>query len=247
MNRVCVGVIGLGEVAQVIHLPILQSLSDRFQIGAMCDVSPGLLRLIGDRYGVAARYDDPFALVRQSDLDAVLVFNSDEYHAECVIAAARAGKHVLVEKPMCLTLAEAIGRARDDADVRVMVAYMRRFAPAFLLAVDEVRQLAKINYARIRDIIGGNALIIEQSSVVHRFADVPEEMIRDKAARAARPVREAIGEAPPDLVSAYRFLLGLNSHDLSAMRELLGFPRQVVAARQWNGGKFLTATFAYDG
>ena len=123
----------------------------------------------------------------------------------------------------------------------------RRFAPAFLLAVDEVRQLAKINYARIRDIIGRNALIVDQSSVVHRFADVPEEMIRDKAARAARLVREAIGEAPPDLSSAYRFLLGLNSHDLSAMRELLGFPREVVAARQWNGGKFLTATFAYDG
>jgi predicted dehydrogenase len=249
MKRVNVGVIGLGEVAQVIHLPILQSLAARFQIGAVCDVSPGLVQVIGDRYGVAARYDDPFTLIQQPDLDAVFVLNSDEYHAECVIAAARAGKHVLVEKPMCLTLAEAeaIVRARDDAGVQVMVAYMRRFAPAFLLAVDEVRQLGKINYARIRDIIGRNALIVEQSSVVHRFADVPQNMIRDKAERAAQLVRDAIGEAPPDVVSAYRFLLGLNSHDLSAMRELLGFPRQVVAARQWNEGKFLTATFAYDG
>ena len=99
----------------------------------------------------------------------------------------------------------------------------------------------------LAEAIGASLRVELTKATVHRFADIPEEMIRDKAARAARLVREAIGEAPPDLVSAYRFLLGLNSHDLSAMRELLGFPREVVAVRQWNGGKFLTATFAYDG
>jgi predicted dehydrogenase len=60
-------------------------------------------------------------------------------------------------------------------------------------------------------------------------------------------VREALGEVPPLLVGTYRFLCGLNSHDLSAMRELIGFPRRVAAASVWNGGKFLTATFEYDG
>ena len=249
MARNTVGVIGLGEVAQVVHLPVLAALSDRFRIGAVCDLSPGLLRLIGDRYPAAARCDDPIALTRQPDLDAVLVLNSDEYHADCVIAAARHGKHVLVEKPMCLTPAEAeaIVRARDEAGVRVMVAYMRRFAPAFVQAVAEVRRLGKINYARVRDIIGRNRLIVEQSSVVHRCDDLPPAAVRDRAERAERLVREAIGEAPPDLVAAYRFLLGLNSHDVSAMRELLGFPRRVVAARHWNGGKFITALFEYDG
>ena len=117
MERVNVGVIGLGEVAQIIHLPILQALSDRFRIQAICDISPGLLRAVGDRYGIADvdRHDDPFDLARRPDLDAVFVLNSDEYHADCVIAAAQSGKHVLVEKPMCLTFAEAdaIIRARD--------------------------------------------------------------------------------------------------------------------------------------
>ena len=47
MERVRVGVIGLGEVAQIIHLPILQALGDRFEIAAVCDVSPELLRVIG--------------------------------------------------------------------------------------------------------------------------------------------------------------------------------------------------------
>jgi predicted dehydrogenase len=251
VEQVNVGIIGLGEVAQIIHLPILRALSDRFQIRAVCDISPGLLQAVGDLYGIAQsdRYHDPFALVQRGDLDAVFVLNSDEYHADCVIASVRTGKHVLVEKPMCLSFAEAeaIIQARDETGVHVMVAYMRRFAPAFLRAVAEVRALDKINYARIRDIIGRNRLIIDQSSVVLRLDDVPEEAKRDRTARAERLVREAIGEAPPDIVGAYRFLLGLNSHDISAMRELLGMPQGVVSARHWNAGKFLTVVFAYDG
>src|SRR5215216_3031212 len=251
VEQVKVGVIGLGEVAQIIHLPILQALSDRFRIQAICDISPGLLQAVGDRYGIPASdlHDDPFALAQRPDLDAVFVLNSDEYHADCVIAAARTGKHVLVEKPMCLTFreVEAIIRARDETGVQVMVGYMRRFAPAFVQAVAEVRGLGKISYARIRDIIGRNRLIIDQSSVVLRFDDIPEEPKRDRATRAVRLVREAIGEAPPDIIGAYRFLLGLNSHDISAMRELLGMPRGVVSARQWNAGKFLIVVFAYDG
>ena len=251
VEQVNVGIIGLGEVAQIIHLPILQALSGRFRIQAVCDISPGLLKAVGDRYGIPDpdRYDDPYALARRTDLDAVFVLNSDEYHADCVIAAAQHGKHVLVEKPMCLTLAEAeaIIRARDETNVQVMVGYMRRFAPAFVQAVEEVRGLGKINYVRIRDIIGRNRLIVDQSSVVLRFEDVSEEAKLDRAARAVRLVREAIGEAPPDIVGAYRFLLGLNSHDISAMRELLGMPQGVVSARHWNAGRFLTVVFAYDG
>lgn len=249
MQRVRVGVIGLGEVAQIIHLPILEALADQYEIGAICDISPTLLRVIGDRYGVAQRYTDFNELVQQSDLDAIFVLNSDEYHADGVISAVRHGKHVLVEKPMCLTLREAeeIIRARDEAGVQVMVAYMRRFAPAFLQAIDEVRGLDSIGYARIRDIIGRNRLIIDQANVVHRPGDFPAGAQEDRTARATRLVQEAIGDVPPEIVRAYRLLLGLNSHDLSAMRELLGVPRRVVAARQWRGGNYLTALFEYDG
>jgi predicted dehydrogenase len=249
MQRVRVGVIGLGEVAQIIHLPILEALADRYEIGAICDISPSLLNVIGDRYGIEQRYTDFNELVRQPDLDAVFVLNSDEYHADGVIGAVQNGKHVLVEKPMCLTLREAeeIIRARDEAGVQVMVAYMRRFAPAFLQAVDEVRGLESIGYARIRDIIGRNRLIIDQANAVHRPGDFPAGAQEDRTARATRLVQEAIGDVPAEFVRAYRLLLGLNSHDLSAMRELLGVPQRVVAARQWRGGNYLTALFEYDG
>ena len=249
MERVKVGVIGLGEVAQVIHLPILAALSDRFEIAAVCDISPTLVQVIGDRYGAASRYDDPVALAQQADLDAVFVLNSDEYHADSVIAAAYNHKHVLVEKPMCLTLneAQAIIQARDAGGVRVMVGYMRRFAPAFVEAKAMLPSLGPIRYARVRDIIGRNRLIVDQSSVVLRPDDIPPEMQAERAERAVRLVEQAIGEAPPDIVGAYRFLLGLNSHDVSAMRDLLGAPQGIVSARQWNGGRFLVVVFQYDG
>jgi predicted dehydrogenase len=241
----------LGEVAQTVHLPILEALTDRYETTAICDVSPTLLRVIGDRYGIPeeARYADYRELVTRDDVDAVLVLNSDEYHADCVIAACNAGKDVLVEKPMCLTMseAEAIVRARDEAGVRVMVAYMRRFAPAFVEAVAEVKRWERINYVRVRDIIGRNRLIIDQAHTVLRPGDIPVDLVADRAERAQRLVGEAIGEAPTELVRAYRLLCGLSSHDLSAMRELLGFPHEVVSATQWNGGNFMLVVFAYEG
>lgn len=251
VSRVNVGVIGLGEVAQVVHLPILQALEDRFNISALCDISPALLTQLGDRYGVPeqGRHLNFHDLVALDELDAVLVLNSDEYHAEATIAALHQGKHVLVEKPMCLSPkeAEAIIAARDASGAQVMVGYMRRFAPAFTSAVEEVKRLDKINYVRVRDIIGRNQLIVDQANVVHRPEDIPAEARGDRAQRAERLVREAIGDVSSELVSSYRFLCGLNSHDLSAMRELIGFPQRVVAAKAWNGGRFLTVVFEYDG
>jgi predicted dehydrogenase len=244
-----VGIIGLGEVAQIIHLPILQTLADRYEIAALCDISPALLQTIGQRHNVTNLYTDAHALAAQPDLDAVFVLNSDEYHAESAIFAANNHKHVLIEKPMCLTFseAEAIIRARDAAGVRIMVGYMRRFAPAFTEAVRQVKELDKINYARVRDIIGQNRFFIEQSTVVQRFDDFPAWAGQDRTERAERLLKEAIGDASPELKRAYRLLCGLSSHDLSAMREIIGMPERVRAATTWNGGSFITAIFEYPG
>jgi predicted dehydrogenase len=248
MTKMKVGLVGLGEIAQIIHLPILQAHSDQFEIAAICDISQELLSALGERYNVPGerRYFDSHDLAKQEDLDAILVLNSDEYHTDSALAAIRHGKHVLIEKPMCLTRqeAEAIIKARDEAGVQVMVGYMRRYAPAFVLAAQHVRALEKINYARVRDIIGQNAQFVEQSSVVLRPRDIPQEAIRDRAERASRLVKAAIGDAPPQLMRMYRLLCGLSSHDLSAMRELLGMPKRVIAARHWD--TFLTALFEYE-
>lgn len=250
MTNIRVGLIGMGEVAQIIHLPILQNLADRYTITAICDISPTLLDAMGERYRVpeSARHLDYQSLVRRDDVDVVFVINSTEYHAECAIAAIEAGKHVMIEKPIALSIAdaEAIAAARDAAGVQVMVGYMRRFAPAFLAAVDEVRALERIRYVRVRDIIAHNRLLIDQSSVVVYPTDIPEAAKQDRQQRNAAMVQAAIGEVEPALKSAYGLLAGLSSHDLSAMRELLGGPpKRVISAAQWQQGRFLTVLMDY--
>src|SRR5438105_2148669 len=157
MTKIKVGLVGLGEIAQIIHLPILQTHSDKFEIAAICDISQELLTVLGERYNIPAehRYTDYQDLAGQKELDAVFVMNSDEYHTDSALAAIQRGKHVLIEKPMCLTRQEAatIIKARDETGVQVMVGYMRRYAPAFVQAVEQLRALEQINYARVRDII----------------------------------------------------------------------------------------------
>jgi predicted dehydrogenase len=249
LKQLRVGIIGLGEVAQVTHLPILRVLQERFEIAALCDISPTLLAVIGDRYNIPedARHLDYHELVNRDDLDVVFVLNSDEYHADCAIAAMRGGKHVLVEKPMCLTLADAgaMIRERDAAGVQLLVGYMRRYAPAFLEAVERVRRMDRINYVRVRDIIGQNRLIIDQVEHVVRPNDFPPDANKDRQQRAARMVTEAIGPATPELTRNYRLLCGLSSHDLSAMRELIGMPKRVISASSWNGGSFMHVVMDY--
>src|SRR5437660_3906534 len=157
MTKVKVGLVGLGEIAQIVHLPILQEYADQFEIAALCDISQELLAAMGERYNVPpqSRYTDYHDIAAQRDLDALLVLNSDEYHTDSALAAIQYGKHVLIEKPMCLTRqeAETIIKAREEAGVKVMVGYMRRLAPAFVEAVEHVRDLEQINYARVHDII----------------------------------------------------------------------------------------------
>ena len=243
-----VGVIGLGEVAQVVHLPVLQSLPHLYEVRAACDISPTLLQVVGDRFSIPARYGAVDEMLAAGGLDCVLVLNSDEYHAECVVAALDHGLHVLVEKPMCLSSGEVeqIVEARDRTGLTVMVGYMRRFAPAFVEATALMPSLGRINFARVHDVIGRNRLIVDQTAEVCRPTDIPQDLIEQRWARGRRLVEDAVGSVPDELANAYRLLCGLGSHDLSAMRELLGRPRGVAAARQWRSGGYIAALLDYD-
>ncbi|WP_427051266.1 Gfo/Idh/MocA family protein [Paenibacillus sp. TC-CSREp1] len=245
-----VGIIGIGEVAQVIHLPVLDSLPEQYRIAALCDISPKLVAYMGEKYRVSSLYTDASELVKQSDLDVVFVLNSDEYHTECAIAAANNKKHVLIEKPMCLTEAEAdaIIEARDRNDVKVMVGYMRRYAASFLDAVKQIGGMDNIQYARVRDIIGPNAYFVKPTSHVVSFDDIPDALKTDRKNRAERLVKEATGlDSNSPYFSLYRLLCGLSSHDLSLMREVLGMPKGVSGAKLTNNGSiFLSAILDYD-
>jgi predicted dehydrogenase len=229
------------------HLPSLNQLSEQFPVTALCDVSDTVLQAVGDQWRVAKRYHEYQELVAQDDVDAVLVANPDAYHAEVALAAIAAGKHVLIEKPMCMTLreADAISAAQEQAGVTVQVGYMRRYAPAFVAACRMIAELGDIRLARVHDVLGWNALFVQGTSRVLRGDDVPEQVIADGARLRSERLAEALGDAPAELQRAYGLMLGLSAHDISAMRELLGMPRRVLYAAQRQGGLYLSAAFDY--
>ncbi|HYJ54851.1 MAG TPA: Gfo/Idh/MocA family oxidoreductase [Mycobacterium sp.] len=85
-------------------------------------------------------YSDPLALIADADVQAVAISSPATTHADLVIAAAQAGKHVFCEKPMALTLDEADRaiQAAEDAGVALQVGFNRRFAADFIAAHDAI-------------------------------------------------------------------------------------------------------------
>ncbi|KAL1844756.1 hypothetical protein VTK73DRAFT_1849 [Phialemonium thermophilum] len=250
-----VGLIGCGEVAQVVHIPTLQLMSRWFRIAYLCDVSAAALEHCAARIGHGVKTTaDPAALCASDDVDAVLVVNSDEYHASHAILALRHDKHVFVEKPASLTRRDALAvqEAERRSRGRVMVGYMRRYAAPFEDAIREIGGLDKILYARVRDIIGPNSVFVGQSGTFpRRFDDFRPEDTADKEARAAEMVRTALAEecggvpVTAESTLMWRLLGGLGSHDLSVMREALGMPEKVVGSSL--GFPFWNVLYRYSG
>jgi predicted dehydrogenase len=148
-ERLKVGVVGCGLIAQVMHLHCLRELGNPFEIAALCDVSEDLSRACAGDYGVPrtfARWEDLLA----APLDAVLILTSGS-HAPIAIAAAEAGKHMLIEKPMCFSVAE--GRQMIDAarraGVTLMVGYNKRYDPAYRRLCEEIGRLSDLRLLRV--------------------------------------------------------------------------------------------------
>jgi predicted dehydrogenase len=241
------GIVGCGEVVQVCHLPSLALLPEHFRITAVCDISATARAAVAQRSGAEHQLADYRALLERADIDAVLVANPHAFHSQVTLAALAAGKHVLVEKPMCLTLreADAIAAAQQASGRVVQVGTMRRYAPAFIEAGRLVRQLTAIRLAHVRGVLGRNALITGQATRVIVGRDITAEQSAAGQALEQQLMDEAIGPVAAPLRSAYRLLLGLSTHDLSTMRELLGRPQRLLYAAQRHEGRWLTAAFDY--
>ncbi|MBS1167373.1 MAG: hypothetical protein H6R00_3398 [Proteobacteria bacterium] len=244
------GLIGLGEVAQLIHLPILQRLGGLYQLAGAFDPSPSVARAITARWNIAKTFDSAEALIASPDIDAVLILSPDAYHGRHARAALSAGKHVLIEKPCCLApndLADLAKVAASHADRVAMVGYMRRFAPAFLEAKKRLPSKNDITYVRVRDVICEGPWYFRQTDgVVVPQGDIPEALLTEGRELRTSMLDAVLGaDAPADIKTAYTVMTGLSSHSLAAMRDLLGSPQRVIAAEIKQGGTQITALFDY--
>src|SRR5579859_7496422 len=197
MPRLKIGVIGCGAIAQIQHLPHLRELDDQFEIGGLADLSPKLLEAVGTDYGVPPerRFQDYHRLL-ESDIDGVIVCPSGS-HAAPSIAAAQAGKHAFVEKPMCTTVheAEAMVAAADGAGTVLMVGYMKRHEPAYQFAQARVREMSDVRFIQVNHLHPNNDLHTNEFKV-RRFDDLPRGVREDWNAQQGALIAEAL--AYPD-------------------------------------------------
>lgn len=193
-----VGIIGCGEVAQVIHIPTLNYLSHRYRITYLCDISHQALEHCAKKIPGAAMSTttDAEELCSSPDVDVVLICNANAYHAEHGILALKHGKDCLIEKPLAFNFRDVdrIIEAEKSSKGNVFVGTMRRYATAFLDAVEEVGSLEKVLYARVRDIVGPNSGFVSQSGTYPaKFSDFTEATTQDLAQRDAAMEEQALG------------------------------------------------------
>jgi predicted dehydrogenase len=197
-RKIRVGIVGCGEVTQIMHWPSLFQLANHFEVTALCDVSPTVLEELGRLWNIRNLATNHRELVTRPDVDAVLIASPNAFHAEVTPDAIAAGKHVLVEKPMCVTRREAdqIIAAQSNSSGVVQVGNMRRYAPAFLEACQAVRGMGEIKFARVRDFIGLNSLIVNATSRVIRDERLPESVKKAADLREEASLNEALGGTP---------------------------------------------------
>ncbi|KAK2032489.1 oxidoreductase family protein [Colletotrichum zoysiae] len=250
-----VGIIGCGEITQVNHISNLNFLYERFQTTYLCDISHQSLAHCARKVqgGTPKTTTDAAELCSSPDVDVVVIANADAYHVEHGILALKSDKYVLIEKPVsvCFRDIDLLIEAEKKSKGKVMVGTMRRFATAFTDAVKEVGGMDKIQYARVRDIIGPNSTFVGQSGTFPvRFSDYSDADTQDRLKREINILEQAIGKefgvpVTPEAQRMLRILGGLGTHDLSAMREIIGMPKSVAGAVLTFPGIF-SVLFKYD-
>ena len=153
-----VGLIGTGGISNRHMIPYLDR-PDRVRLTAVCDVVESLAQEYAKKAGVESIYLDFEEMLRDADIDAVDICTGHSSHAPLAIAAAKAGKHVIVEKAMAHTLqgCKDMLEAADKAGVTLMVAQHLRYSPearAVKRFID-AGNLGEIRAARTHTLGGG--------------------------------------------------------------------------------------------
>jgi predicted dehydrogenase len=210
------GYIGCGFMAQKVHLPNFSTIPG-CELLAVAEVRAGLRDRVADRYAIPRRYASHEELARDSEIEAVGVSAGYALQGQMASDLLRAGKHVLMEKPMAVTVkdAEAIVAASREGGGRLMVAYMKRYDTgneAAKAAIDRFREngeLGALTFARNHGFCGDWT----------QGLDTPME--RDPEPQPPSP---EVGPdwMPKQFIGAYLGYLQQYTHNINLLRWFLG-------------------------
>lgn len=150
MGKLKIGVIGAGSISQV-HLDAYKN-NPEVEIWAICDLNEERAKKASEKYGASKTFTDYKELLALPELHGVSICTWNNSHAQIAIDALDAGKHVLVEKPLCMTVEQALQveeAVRRNKQV-LQVGFVRRYASntRILKSFIEDSELGDIYYAK---------------------------------------------------------------------------------------------------
>lgn len=200
------GVIGAGQMGNV-HAAAIGAVADA-RVVAVADVDEARARQLADEHKLEHCYTDYRKLLEVPDVKAVVVATPDGLHCEPSVASAQAGKHVLVEKPIATTMADAdkIIAAADTAKVKLAVGHTVRYDTKHTQISDEINsgalgQVLSIYSRRIAYVTEarrlGGRVSAEQYLAVHDLDLIlwffNDDVVRVTSEIATGPVQEELG------------------------------------------------------
>ena len=145
MEKIKIGIIGCGGIANGKHMPAISKLPD-VEMVAFCDLIPERAEKAAKEYGTpdAKVYTDYKELLKDPEIHNVRVLTPNRWHAQITVDALRAGKHVLCEKPMALNYAEAqeMLKAQQESGKILTIGYQHKFDPDVVYAKKEAMENA---------------------------------------------------------------------------------------------------------
>jgi len=133
MEKLKLGIIGSGRIGKV-HIATLVQSVPQASVLAIADVNLDSANEVAKGFGISSVYSNYMDIINHPEIEAVVICSPTDTHAQYIIDAAKAGKHIFCEKPVDLSL-EVIQSAIDaakTAGVKLMVGFNRRFDPNFM-------------------------------------------------------------------------------------------------------------------
>jgi predicted dehydrogenase len=200
-RKVRYAVVGLGHIAQVAVLPAFAH-AQNSELAALVSDDPEKLEKLGRRYKVKARfsYADFEKGLRGAEVDAAYITLPNHLHREYSERAARAGVHVLVEKPMAVTEEDCLSmiRVAEENGVKLMVAYRLHFEEANLKAIELV-QSGRLGDARLFDSVF--TMTVKEGDIRLNPREMGGGTLYDIGIYCINAVRNIFGAEPMEVVA----------------------------------------------
>ena len=226
---ISLGVVGFGFMGSTLSRIVMERLSDRARIAAVCDVDPRALERARS-LGIEALYRDLDEMLEKESLDAVIVATPPALHAEQAIKALDRGLYVLLEKPMAVNLEQAAEIYRH-ARGRLMMGFSLRFHEMYI-------ELKRLMESELGDPVFQWHIALGRVPSTPWVADerMSGGMINEHAVHVLYVFRWFAGEAREVFARMWRVSEGIQIEDNASLTIVHESGAVSLYAQSWSGG-----------